>query len=140
MKVPRSLMLTCSMFVIQMLQTLATSAIAQTPKVVPKQGESKVVPKQGEYTVLNPRGLPKPVERVAPSPRLSSLSGKTVYLVGQKGAGQRPLPQLTEALNKALPDTKFVLVGKAGFFATEEPKLWDEVAKNADALIYGVGD
>jgi len=32
------------------------------------------------------------------------------------------------------------LVGKAGFFATEEPKLWDEVAKNADALIYGVGD
>ena len=140
MKMKRCLTPFCSACSILLLLLLTTAAFGQAAKVAPKQGVSKVAPKQGEYTVLNPQGLPKPVERVAPSPRLSSLSGKTVYLVGQKGAGQRPLPQLTEALKKALPDTKFVLVGKAGFFATEEPKLWDEVAKNADALIYGVGD
>ena len=117
---------------------LALEALT-TPAPTAAQG-AKVVEKEAKYTVLNPRGLPKEVDRVPIVPRLPSLSGKTVYLVGQKGAGQRPLPQLTEALTKALPDTKFVLVGKAGFWATDEPKLWDQVAKNADAVIYGVGD
>ena len=131
MKNTRLLTLICGTFLILALQGLSLTTSGQTKKA------AGTLP---EYTVLNPRGLPKDVERVAISPRLASLSGKTVYLVGQKGAQQRPLPQLTEALTKALPDTKFVLVGKAGFFATDEPKLFDQVAKNADAVIYGVGD
>ena len=99
---------------------------------------SMIAEKESQYAVLNPRGIRPEIDRVPIMPRLSDLNGKTIYLVGQKGAGQ--LRALTDELTKAYPNTTFVLKGKAGFWGADEPQLWDEVAKNANAVIYGVGD
>jgi hypothetical protein len=118
--------------------TVTSTAPAKT--VTPAAVTSTVSVPQ-KFTVLNPRGLPKPVDKVPlvpPTDTADSIKTKSIWLVGQKGAQQAPLPAIFAEMQKE--GYKVTLDGKASFFGSDEPTLWDKVAKDAKAVIFGVGD
>jgi hypothetical protein len=88
-----------------------------------------------EYTVLNPSGVREVIKRTPISPRLKSLDGKTIYCVAQ----DRPFftEEVAKHLARALPKSKVVYRKKPGWIRETDQELWDEIFKNADALIYG---
>ncbi len=88
-----------------------------------------------KYKVLNPCGVREIIKRIPISPRLKSLDGKTVYVVAQ----DRPFftEEVSKRLTKALPKTKVIYRKKPGWIRETDQELWDEIFKNADALIYG---
>lgn len=88
-----------------------------------------------DYTVLNPRGIREVIKRTPISPRLTSLEGKTVYVVSQ----DRPLytEEISRQLKAALPGSKVVYRRKPGWIRETDDQLWQEIYDNADALVYG---
>jgi hypothetical protein len=90
-----------------------------------------------KYKVLNPCGMREVIQRIPISPRMKSLDGKTVYVVAQ----DRPnfMEELSKRMVKALPDTKVVYRKKQGWIREIDQELWNEIFKNADALVYGTG-
>jgi hypothetical protein len=88
-----------------------------------------------EYAVLNPSGLKPTMDRVSPSPRLSSLNGKTVYCIAQDRL--LFMGEIAKYLQKHAPGVQTVVKRKPGGFAKEDPELREEVIKNADAMIFG---
>ena len=117
------------------------------------------------YTVLDPRGQPSGIFGKALSPenemmdllnplgqpettlqamhmaeRLPTLDGKTVYLVETGFMGAREFMEEVQgwfARNK--PKIKTVFRSKGGNTFANDPVLWQEVKKNADAVVFGVG-
>jgi hypothetical protein len=47
---------------------------------------------------------------------------------------------LGKYLNEFVPDGKFIRRKKKFTYSMDEPELWLEIEKNADALIFGVFD
>lgn len=96
----------------------------------------------------NPRAILDPFEQpsgeikpMSMAPRLSSLDGKTVYLVETGFAGSFEfLQELQEWFARNLPSVKTVIRHKRGTMFTDDPQLWAEMkASGADATILGVG-
>jgi hypothetical protein len=94
-----------------------------------------------QYTVLNPRGLQPTTDRIPLVPRLTDLHNKTVYVVNLKKYNTEPfVKEISKQFAAYVPSVKTIYAAKESFFSEDDPKLWDEVTKNADAVIFGVGD
>lgn len=96
----------------------------------------------------NPRAILDPFEQpsgeitpMSMAPRLSSLGGKTVYLVETGFAGSFEfLQELQDWFARNFPSVKTVIRHKRGTMFTDDPQLWAEMkSSGADAAILGVG-
>ncbi|MDE3108681.1 MAG: hypothetical protein KGL02_01960 [Acidobacteriota bacterium] len=89
---------------------------------------------------LNPRGTPPAVQLIPMAPRLSSLDGKTVYLISDGFPGADTfLDQVKTWFAKNMPSVKTIYRLKAGGFAADDPKLNAEVKANGNAVIMAIG-
>ena len=95
----------------------------------------------GEQVVaMNPMGYPPAIEQVHLAPRPSSLDGKTVYLVDARfDDSDRLLLQMQNWFTEHMPQTKTVFVSKDGVYTRDDPRLFQEIKENGDAMIMGVG-
>jgi hypothetical protein len=95
----------------------------------------------GEKIVgLNPRGTPPAIKLIPMAPRLSTLDGKTVYLVSDGFPGADIfLDQVKTWFAKNMPSVKTIYRLKAGGFAAVDPKLNAEIKANGNAVIMAIG-
>jgi hypothetical protein len=93
-----------------------------------------------KLTALSPKGTPPPVNRYPMAPSLSTVDGKTIYLVdtGFFG-GDVLLEQMAAWFGQNMPSVKVVLRKKAGTYPEEDPKLWAEIKANGNAAIMAIG-
>jgi hypothetical protein len=93
-------------------------------------------------TVLNPAVTEKLASRVPLAPRLSTLEGKTIYIVDMNYEGMEGTPVLGEMkawFAKNMPSVKIILKLKSGSYISDDPALWQEIAANkANGVILGV--
>ena len=92
-------------------------------------------------TVLNPLGTPPSIELRPMAPRLSTLEGKTIYIIddGYLG-GDNLLLEMVDWFKREMPKTNVVFRKKGGMgFDAEDPILWAEMKKKANAMIIGIG-
>ena len=90
------------------------------------------------YAALNPRGLKPEAALVSMAPRLTDLQGKVVYCVSQVvGGADRFLQTVAEVLPRYAPGVKTVYRRKPSVYGTDDPELWEEITRQADAMIYG---
>ena len=96
--------------------------------------------RESKITVYNPLGQPPAIERVPMAQRISSLKGKTIFIVdiGFSGTHQF-LTELQDVLKEKYPDTKWVLRDKIGTYFNDDPKLWAEIKEKGHGMIMGVG-
>jgi hypothetical protein len=97
----------------------------------------------GLETVLNPAIETKLAERVPLAPRLSTLEGKTIFLVDTDWGGMEQnggiLHEMQAWFAQNMPSVKTLYKIKSGNFVTDDPGLWKEIADNhGDAVIIGV--
>jgi hypothetical protein len=89
---------------------------------------------------LNPRGTPPAVQLIPMAKRLSTLDGKTVYLISDGFPGADIfLAQVKKWFAKNMPSVKTIYRLKAGGFAADDPKLNAEVKANGNAVIMAIG-
>jgi hypothetical protein len=90
------------------------------------------------YAALNPRGLKPEVELLSMAPRLPELRGKVVYCVSQYvGGADTFLQKVAAVLPNYAPGAKTVYRRKPASYGTDDPELWEEITREADAVIYG---
>lgn len=98
-------------------------------------------PENEMMDLLNPLGQPETkLQAMHMAKRLSKLEGKTVYIVETGFAGAKEFMEEVQgwfARNK--PEIKTVFRSKGGNTFANDPVLWQEIRKNADAAILGVG-
>ena len=93
-------------------------------------------------TVMNPAIREILAPRVDLTPRLSTLEGKTIYLVDMNYEGINGTPVMGEIqawFNKNMPGVKTMLRIKKGNYIADDPALWKEIKDcGADGVIMGV--
>lgn len=91
-------------------------------------------------TVLNPMGFaPKVVDKPL-APRLSTLDGKTVYLVDCRFDDSDVfLKQVQAWFGEHLPSVRTVFKPIASVYLKDDPATWEEIKSKGDAAIVGVG-
>jgi len=96
----------------------------------------------GKITVLNPAIASKMAKRVPLSQRLTTLEGKTLYLVDINWGGPDAAYSLYEEMQawftKEIPSLKVIIKRKRGPYSQDDPELWKEIAKNGNAAMVGV--
>ena len=96
-----------------------------------------------KITVMNPAVAGKIAERVALTPRLDTLAGKTIYLVDNQWGGPEGAYQLFEEIQvwfaENMPSVKTILRRTEGNMFTDDPALWKEISEKGDAAIVGTG-
>jgi len=94
----------------------------------------------GKITALNPRGMPPAIQLIPMAPRLSTLDGKTIYLVSDGfPSADLFLNQIKIWFSKNVPSVTTVYRLKAGGFADEDPKLFAEMKEKANGVIMAIG-
>jgi len=91
-----------------------------------------------DLEVLNPRGEIEPPKATGISPRISELQGKTIGLYDIGKDGFKNFLDITEALLKEKYPAVAVKRYNGAFDLGEQLAL--KIAKEVDAVIYGVGD
>ncbi|MDR0310652.1 MAG: hypothetical protein LBJ21_03590 [Acidobacteriota bacterium] len=92
----------------------------------------------GKITVYNPLGTPPPIEMKAMAPRLNTLDGKTIYLVNTGFPNSGPFMQVVgEWFAANYPKTKIEIRSQG--MSNMPPALKEEIGKNADAVLFGLG-
>jgi hypothetical protein len=106
-----------------------------------KAAPVKAAPCDQKITVLNPLGTPPPIKLRSMAPRLSTLDGKTIYVVDDGFVGgDNLLLEIVDWFTKNYPNTKVVFKRKGGGgFEAEDPKLWAEIKEQGNAVIIGMG-
>ena len=91
--------------------------------------------------LLNPLGQPETtLQEMHMAKRLPSLDGKTVYLVETGFMGAKEFMEEVQGwFARNRPDIKTVFRSKGNNTFANDPQLWQEVRKNADAVVFGVG-
>jgi hypothetical protein len=111
---------------------ISVFAVAESPKPA---SEPKI-------RVLNPAATNAMVPRLPLSPRLSSLEGKTIYMVdigwGGPEAGYDVLQVISKRLTQDIPGIKTVVVRKKGSYMVDDPDLWKEIKAKGQAAILGL--
>jgi hypothetical protein len=91
-------------------------------------------------TVINPRGQLPPIKLIPMAPRLDSIDGKTIYIVDIRWPyTQQFTIELWDILSERYPNTKFIHREKTGSYGEADPKLWEEIQKEGDAMILATG-
>jgi len=89
---------------------------------------------------LNPKGVAPPVQLVPMAPRLSTLDGKTIFLVSDGFPGaDHFLDQMGNWFKKNMPSVTTEYRLKAGAFADDDPKLNAEIKAKGNAVIMAIG-
>ena len=96
----------------------------------------------GKIAVLNPAATNTMVERIPITSRLTSLEGKTIYMVdigwGGPEAGYDVLQVISKWFAQNMPSVKSVVVRKRGSFGADDPELWKEIKAKGQAAILGI--
>ncbi len=112
----------------------ALSIITMASFLSPSQAQ------EAKITVLNPLGQPPPITRIPMAPRLTSLEGKTVYIVDVNFTDTHQLfTEMQKLLSEKYPKTNFVIRTKSGTYFDDDQKLWAEIKEKGNAMIMGVG-
>lgn len=91
-------------------------------------------------TVLNPMGYPPKVRRKDLAPRLSSLDGKTIYLVDCRfDDSDIFLEQMAAWFREHLPAVRPVVKRISSVYLNDDPATWEEIKAKGHAAIVGVG-
>jgi len=91
-------------------------------------------------TVLNPMGQPPAIARVPMAPRLTTLEGKTIYIVDINFTDTHQFfTEMQQLLSEKYPKTTFVVKTKRGTYFDDDPQLWAEIKEKGHAMIMGVG-
>lgn len=97
---------------------------------------------QDVVTVMNPIVESKMAERLPLSPRLDTLSGKTLYLVdinwGGPQAAWSVYEQMEAWMAEHMADVKVVRKRLAASYMVDDPALWAEIAEKGDAALVGI--
>jgi hypothetical protein len=93
-----------------------------------------------KFVALSPKGTPPPVQRFSMTPNLTTLDGKTVYLVdtGFFGADLL-LQQVADWFKQNMPSVTTVFRRKKGTYPEPDPKLWEEIKAKGNACIMAIG-
>ena len=90
--------------------------------------------------VYQPRDTAEALSSLKMAERLDTLEGKTVYLVDTGFAGSWGfLEEVQDWFKRNRPSVKTELRRKKSSMFTDEPELWQEIKKNGDAVVFGVG-
>jgi hypothetical protein len=102
---------------------------------------SALSPENEMMDLLNPLGQPETtLQTMHMAERLTSLDGKTVYLVETGFVGAKEFMQEVQGwFSRNKPEIKTVFRSKGNSTFANDPVLWQEVKKNADAVVFGVG-
>jgi hypothetical protein len=93
-----------------------------------------------QLTVLNPTGYPPRVTAKPMAPRLDTLAGKTVYLVDCRFDDSDVfLKQLQGWFGEHLPDVETRFIQIRNVYTKDDPETWEEVQREGDAAVIGVG-
>jgi hypothetical protein len=124
---------------------LLISLVAVTALVVAAYGavQNKPPAQAGRLiTVLNPAVASKMARRIPLAPRLNTLEGKTIYMVGINWGGTEAAMSIFEEMQawfaKNMPGVKTVIRIKKGGYETDAPALWKEISEKGNAVIMGV--
>ena len=91
-------------------------------------------------TVLNPMGFPPKVQPKPLAPRLDTLNGKTVYLVDCRFDDSDVfLKQMQGWFEERMPSVKARFIQIRNVYTKDDPETWEEIKRNGDAAIIGVG-
>jgi hypothetical protein len=120
-----------------MLFILVLTSITFLPVICSAASE-----KEPLITVMNPAVREILAPRVDLPPRLTTLTGKTIYLVDMNYEGIDGTPVMGEMqawFTKNMPNVKTVLRVKKGNYIEDDPGLWKEISDNKVAgVIMGV--
>src|SRR5476649_59452 len=93
-----------------------------------------------KISVLNPMGYPPEITRKSAAPRLESLEGKTVYLVDCRFDDSIELLKQVQAwFAEHMSGVKTKMISLSAYYGHDDPVTWEEIKKNGDAAIVGVG-
>jgi len=93
-----------------------------------------------KITVLNPRGIAPPIQRVPMASRLDVLDGKTIYIVSMNfPRTQAFFEEIQKLLAGRYPGATWILRVKTGTYFHNDPELWEEIRVKGDGAILGVG-
>ena len=93
-----------------------------------------------KLTVLNPLGYAPKVTRKALAPRLSTLDGKTIYLVDCRfDDSDIFLTQMQAWFSEHMPAVRTVLKRISSVYLQDDPTTWEEIKARGHAAILGVG-
>jgi hypothetical protein len=93
-----------------------------------------------KITVLNPMGYPPEITRKSAAPRPESLEGKTIYLVDCRFDDSIELLKQVQAwFAEHMAGVSTKIVSLSAYYGHDDPTTWEEIKKNGDAAILGVG-
>ena len=91
-------------------------------------------------TVLNPVGFAPKVTRKELASRLSTLEGKTVYLVDCRFDDSDVfLRQMQGWFGEHMPGVRTVFKPISSVYLNDDPATWEEIQASGHAAIVGVG-
>ncbi len=92
------------------------------------------------FAALNPCGIETDVPAIPLAPRVPDLNDKTIYCVSQfVGGADGFLQKIADLLPQYAPGVKTVYKHKESTYISDDQPLWEEIRKEADAVIYGCG-
>jgi hypothetical protein len=93
-----------------------------------------------KITVLNPMGYPPEITRKSAAARPESLEGKTIYLVDCRFDDSIVLLKQVQAwFAEHMAGVSTKIVSLSAYYGHDDPATWEEIKKNGDAAIVGVG-
>jgi len=93
-----------------------------------------------KITVLNPMGFPPKVVTKPMAPRLSTLEGKTVYLVDCRFDDSDVfLKQVQAWFGEHMPGVRTVFKPISSVYLKDDSTTWEEIKARGHAAIVGVG-
>ena len=93
-----------------------------------------------KLTVMNPLGYAPKVTRKELAARLSTLDGKTVYLVDCRFDDSDVfLKQMQAWFAETMPPVKTVFKPISSVYLQDDPTTWEEIKARGHAAIVGVG-